>query len=116
MINNEEKEIELENRIKYTNKGYDITIIEIKNEDKIYNFIELDNNKRSNKSYRNESIYKIYYSGNKIIVSFRIIKEDNKNEFINCNIEKNSLGGIILNIKNNRLIGIDKEKKEINII
>ena len=50
IIDNEEKEIKLENRIKYTNKEYDITIIEIKNEDKINNYIELDNIKRSNNS------------------------------------------------------------------
>ena len=41
---NEMKEIELDNRIKYTNKEYDITIIEIKNEDEINNYLELDDN------------------------------------------------------------------------
>ena len=39
---NEIKEIELNNRIKYTNKEYDITIIEIKEEDKINNYLEID--------------------------------------------------------------------------
>ena len=38
----EEKEINLNNRMKYTNKEYDITIIEIKEEDKINNYLELD--------------------------------------------------------------------------
>ena len=36
------KEIDLNNRIKYTNEEYDITIIEIKEEDKIKNYLELD--------------------------------------------------------------------------
>ena len=34
-INKESKRIELDNRIKYTNKEYDVTIIEIKEEDEI---------------------------------------------------------------------------------
>ena len=44
-IKEEENEKELilnENRKKYTNKEYDITIIEIKEEDNINNYLELD--------------------------------------------------------------------------
>ena len=44
-INNDKnkyREIKLDNRMKYTNKDYDITIIEIKEEDKINNYLELD--------------------------------------------------------------------------
>jgi len=36
------KEIKLNNRMKYTNEEYDITIIEIKEEDNINNYLELD--------------------------------------------------------------------------
>ena len=45
-INNESeiKEINLNNRIKYTNQDYDITIIEIKEEDNVNNYLELDKN------------------------------------------------------------------------
>ena len=44
-INNEEKSIYLNDRIKYTNKEDDVTIIEINPEkDCIYNFLELDEN------------------------------------------------------------------------
>ena len=39
---NEIREINLNNRIKYTNEEYDITIIEIKEEDNINNYLELD--------------------------------------------------------------------------
>ena len=92
LINNKKKEIELKNRIKYTNKKYDITIIEIKDKDKINNYLELDNHKRNDKSYKGESIYILNYSKNKKIrVSYGIIKEENKNEFI-CNIDKDSSG------------------------
>ena len=36
------KVIKLQNRMKYTNEEYDITIIEIKKEDNINNYLELD--------------------------------------------------------------------------
>ena len=36
------KELNLNNRIKYTNKKYDITIIEIKEKDEIKDYLELD--------------------------------------------------------------------------
>ena len=59
------KEIDLNNRIKYTNKEYDITITELQEEDKIKNHLELDeiiindtiNNNNQNKIYINETIY-----------------------------------------------------------
>ena len=57
LINNHSiKEIELDNRLIYTNIEYDITIIEIKEKDNIKDFLELDNIKRNNKSYIGESI------------------------------------------------------------
>ena len=62
-INNVKKEIELQNRIIYSNKEYDVTIIEIKEKsDKINNYLELDFNLIDNMSYINyikESIYLI---------------------------------------------------------
>ena len=62
------KEIILNNRMKYTNEEYGITIIEIKEEDNIKNYLELDdiiindiiNNKNKNKGYINETIYIMY--------------------------------------------------------
>ena len=59
------KEIDLNNRKKYTNEEYDITIIEIKEEDKIKNYLELDdiiiediiNNKNKNNKYLKKKIY-----------------------------------------------------------
>jgi hypothetical protein len=115
------KEIILNNRMKYTNKEYDITIIEIKEEDNINNYLELDdiiindiiNNKNYNKKYINETIYIIQYPENKLSVSYGIldnIYEDKKYNFRHkCNTKGGSSGSPILNINNNKIIGIHKE-------
>ena len=63
-IENNIKKLNLNNRIKYTNKEYDITIIEIK-KNEINNYLELDdniindiiNNNNYNKEYIDETIY-----------------------------------------------------------
>ena len=118
-INNEKKkEIELKNRIKYTNKEYDVTIIEIKEKDEINNYLELDENiieNISNMEYIKETIYIIEYEGNEkeVSVSYGIIKGiDIKNKYtfehISCT-EKGSSGSPILNMKTNKVIGIHKE-------
>ena len=65
---NEMKEIKLNNRIKYANKEYNISIIEIKEKDNIDNYLELDGNimkKEYNIIYINNSIYTIKYPGGK---------------------------------------------------
>ena len=122
-INNEKKnrEIKLENRIIYTNKEYDITIIEIKKEDNINNYLYLDENINKDKLYLGKSIYILHYPEKKnIYVSYGIIKNlDDKINFYNfnhlCNIEKGSQGSPILNISNNKLIGIHiKENEDSN--
>ena len=58
----EEKEsriINLNNRMKYTNKEYDITIIELKEKDNIKNYLELDDNiiNDLNEEYIDKTIY-----------------------------------------------------------
>ena len=67
-LNNDKeyKEIELKNRMTYTNKDYDITIIELKEkEDNINNsnYLELDENIQNNNHipYVGESIYILHY-------------------------------------------------------
>ena len=62
------KYLNLDNRIKYTNKKeeYDITIIELKDEDEINNFLELDDkiindiikNENENNDYIDKTFYK----------------------------------------------------------
>ena len=85
---NEIKEIELKDRMKYTNEEYDITIIEIKKEDNIKNYLELDdiikddilNNNNKNKEYINETIYIMQYTENKLSVSYGILNNIYENE------------------------------------
>ena len=115
-INNKDKEIELDNRIKYTNKKYDITIIELKTEDRIHNFFELDNNisNKSNLSYFGKSIYLLHYPENEeSYVSYGIIKglerDQNYYEFNHvCSTNFGSSGGPILDLSNNTIIGVHK--------
>ena len=115
------KEIILnKNRMKYTNKEYDITIIEIKPEDNINNYLELDeniindlvNNINKNKGYINKTIYIIQYPEGELSVSYGIldkIYEDKKYNFNHkCSTRGGSSGSPILNI-NNKIIGIHKE-------
>ena len=114
LINNEKKKIELEKREIYINKDCDITIIEVKNEDGINNYLEIDNdiiNNISNVDYKKESIYTIQYKRQKEepSVSYGIIYEINNNIFdLLCSTEEGSSGSPILNINNNKLIGIHK--------
>lgn len=107
----ETKEIELDNRITFTNKQYDITFIEIKNNDGINNFFELEEDK--NKTlYVGETIYMLHYPNSKnVSVSYGVINEieDNKYNFGHlCSTDKGSSGGPILNLSNSKLLGIHK--------
>ena len=121
-INNDKeiKEIDLNNRIKYTNKEYDITIIEIKEEDEISSYLELDENimkKGGNKLYINNTIYIIQYPGGKRLgVSYGILNgiyEDKEYNFNHlCCTEEGSSGSPIINIINNKIIGIHKESEK----
>ena len=111
-------QLDLNNRIKYTNQEYDITIIEIIEIDKIYNFLELDDNiindiifnTNNNKMYTKETIYAIQYPEEKLSVSYGIldkIYEDKKYLFIHkCGTKSGSAGCPILNIYNNKVIGV----------
>ena len=117
---NNPKKIELdENRMKYTNKEYDITIIEIKEKDEINNFLELDdkimddiiNNVNKINKYINETVYIIQYPNGKLSVSYGIIEEidtDKKYNFSHrCCTGRGSSGSPILTT-DNKLIGIHK--------
>ena len=114
------KKLNLNDRKKYTKEAYDITIIEIKKEDNINNYLELDdniindiiNNNNKNKNYIDKTIYIIQYPKGELSVSYGILDnicEDNKYNFNHkCSTEGGSSGSPILNI-NNKLIGIHKE-------
>ena len=109
----EMKLLNLEDRLIYLSKKYNTTIIEIKEEDNINNFIELDKNMLNDKvndniKYLNETIYIIQYIGNDLNISYGIINkiDDTKYYFNhNCSTKQGSLGSPIIR-KNNKLIGI----------
>ena len=115
-INGEFKTIELKDRIIYTNKEIDITIIEIKEKkDEIKNFLQLD---EENQDIRisGKTIYILQYydsdgSSHPSVpsVSYGILKDINKSEFTHCsNTNWGSSGSPILNLSNNKVIGIHK--------
>jgi len=104
--------INLKNRMKYTSEKYDITIIELKENDNIKEYLEIELN-QNNIIYNKKSIYLMHYPGEEnISVSYGIInniKIDKLYEFIHyCSTEKGSSGSPILDISNNKIIGIHK--------
>ena len=121
-INNKQKNIELKNRNKYTNVKFDVTIIEIKNNDNINSYLELDDNileNISNVQYIKDNIYIIQYEGEKdeASVSYGILQnidEEEKYTFEHlCSTNTGSSGSPILDIKNNKIIGIHKWSDKI---
>ena len=85
--------------MKYTNKEYDSTIIELKEEDNIKNYIELDekilngiNNDFFGKDYLDKTSYIIQYPKGYSSVSYGVIEniiENKAYEFLHkCSIER----------------------------
>ena len=115
----------LDNRIYYTNKEYDVTFIEIKeNKDGINNFLELDDNiienifedntkENDHIYYIRETIYIIQYPEGKLSVSYGLIDKTSTNNRYNfshlCSTKTGSPGSPILNIANNKVFGIHKQ-------
>ena len=110
----EEKDLELNNREIYLNEEYDITIIGIKNSDKINaNYLELDDNIFKDNSefyYENNSIYILHYQNrDKALVSYGIINKIEDNDIShNCCTQGGSSGSPIIYLLNNKVIGIHK--------
>ena len=106
------RNIELKNRLIYTNKEYDVTIIEVKPIlDKISNFLELDEklfNENKECMFDKQSIYVLQYPhGEGPSVSFGIIKNIKNNEIIhNCWTSSGSAGGPILCMTTFKVIGL----------
>ena len=116
-LNNEQisKEIKIDsNRKKYTNKNLDVTIIEIKKEDNINNFLLLDDRilnkdiKNYNNIYENESLYILnYINGKDMFVSYGILNNIEDNKIIHkCNTDSGSSGSPIILLNNNKVIGV----------
>ena len=113
-INGQNKSIDLKNRIKYTNKEIDITIIEInEKKDEIKNFLLLDEENQDIK-ISGKTIYLLqYYEANGPsapsvpCVSYGILKYNDKLKFEhNCSTNLGSSGSAILNLATNKVIGI----------
>ena len=111
---NDAKVIDLRiKRKNYFNKEYDITIIELNKNDKIKNFLELDDNlfKDETKTFfEGISIYSIQYqNGDTAVVSYGLVNSiDNYNIKHACSTTKGSSGSPILNLSNNKVFGIHK--------
>jgi len=98
----------------YSNEAFDITIIELKKEDGIVNYLELDDNllkENSEIGYQSKTIYNLFYNKEgKACVSYGILKEIPDFNLIHlCSTEKGSSGSPILNMESNKVIGIHKE-------
>ena len=119
-LNNDKLKYEIEinnNRKIYYSHIYDITIIEIKNSDKLImnSFLELDDNifkDNPNDIYRNISIYLIGFPNGGIskysMGIFKLIEEDDFTIRHLCRSNPGSSGCPILNLNNSRVIGIHK--------
>ena len=116
---NEKINIKINDKKIYTSIKYDITIIEIK-EEKINNYIELDKDIFDDYiNLYNENIYIIQYPElfykQKACVSYGLLMEiqDEYNIIHFSSTESGSSGSPILNILNNKVIGIHKETSKI---
>ena len=116
------KELNLKDRIKFTNKKYDTTIIELKAEDNISDFLELDDiivddiisGKNKNEVFIEENIYILEYVKGELNYSTGILSNINENnKFLlrhTCTTGNGSEGSPILSVKSNRVIGIHLSK------
>ena len=116
------KELNLKDRIKYTNRDYDITLIELKAEDNISDFLELDDiivddiisDKNKNEIFVDENIYILEYVKGELNYSTGILSNINENnKFLlrhTCTTGNGSEGSPILSVKSNRVIGIHHSK------
>ena len=116
------KELNLKDRIKYANKKYDTTIIEIKAEDNISDFLELDDiivddiisGKNKNEVFIEENIYILEYVKGELNYSTGILSNTDGNNKVllrhTCGTGIGSTGSPILNVKTNRVIGIHLSK------
>ena len=119
-LNNEKKAINIKDKKIYTNMEYNITIIEIDpDKDFIYNFLEIDQNmfKEGEIFCKDQSIYLLQYDK----VSFGVLKKidyDDQRIGHACSSDTDSGGSPIMNLSNNRVIGMHcgyKRDKNINL-
>ena len=108
------RNLEIKNRHIYTNRDYNVTIIEIKPIlDKISNFLELDEKIFDEKKeiiFNKQSVYVLQYpKGQCSSVSFGIINNIKKNQIMhNCWTSEGSSGAPILCMQTFKVIGLHK--------
>lgn len=119
-LNNENKNLEIvinNSRKTFSSEKYDVTIIEMKQNDGIPldSFIEIDKDiykDNFKEIYNKKSIYLLHYANGKEICESREIlmniSEDNFTIIHCCDSENGSSGGPLINLKNNKVIGIHK--------
>lgn len=107
-----QKKLNLSNRTAYNNKKLGISIIEIVNKDgfKNINMFELDEDMLSGKTdkFIDKSIYMIHSNQETLYVSYGLVNDIGKNHnFMHtCKAFNGSSGSPILNLENNKIIGI----------
>ena len=119
-INNDNKNYEIkidDSRKTYTNEDYDVTIIEMKEKDKIdkNSFFDIDSEifkENVIETYRDKQIYLLHHpKGLKMEYSVGLIKritEDNYNIHLLCESNGDTSGSPIINSMNFKVIGIHK--------
>jgi len=116
-LNDEKETLTLElglDRETYFNKEYDVTLIELKDEDNIKYYLKLDDNlfkDKSENNYKDTSIYILHYpNGKSEAASYGILNNIDKYHINHkCRIDIGSSGSPILNLKNNKVIGIQNK-------
>jgi hypothetical protein len=102
----------------YTDKNYNLTLIELRNKDNINDFFHIDDyllsEEKHKNFYENKQIYILHYLNmGKPSVSYGFLTELNDSEIKHtCLIKSGSFGSPILNFSNNKIIGISKEQNE----
>ena len=118
LLINDDKEIKIidtnKKRIAFFRENYDIAIIELKESDKIQNFLELDENlfvDKENVYYVNKSVYVLQYpNGKNAMVSYGLLNQFNNFDINHtCSTDDGSSGSPILSLETNKVIGIHKE-------
>ena len=112
----QEKEIILKNRIKYTNVNLDFTIIEMKKEDKINDYFEVDFYINSDNYLKRDIGILQYPKGNELSFDKGEVKLISNHRIIHTvSTDFGSSGSPIFLIENLRIIGIHNSRyKDMN--
>jgi hypothetical protein len=100
----------------YSNKTYDISIIEIfPKKDNLNKFLEIDYNYDENENKEKQNIYVLHYlNGNESCVSYGNIIDIKEYEIEHkCTTEYGSSGGPIILLKTNKVIGVHKVVEKV---